>query len=57
MLMKLILFACFMPLPIILYFVLRNETKAKKNLILGVTLPLDARGDGMVQALCKNTGS
>lgn len=54
MLMKIILFACCIPLPIILYFVLRNETKPKKNLILGVTLPVDARTDGAVEALCTN---
>ncbi len=52
MLMKIILFACFAPLPLILYFVLRNETKPKKNLILGVTLPADARMDSAVKALC-----
>lgn len=43
-----ILYLCIVPV----YFVLRNETKPKKNIILGVTLPYDARQDAAVQAIC-----
>lgn len=52
MVLKIILFVCFIPIPIVMYFVMLNEVKAKKNLILGVTLPLDARLDDNVKALC-----
>lgn len=31
-------------LPILLYFMLRNETKFKKNIAVGVTLPFEGRG-------------
>lgn len=34
-----------------MYFLLKNECKPKKNIILGVTLPLEAQGDGEVQAV------
>ncbi|MEL4105315.1 DUF5808 domain-containing protein [Oscillospiraceae bacterium WX1] len=43
MIFQLIMLFCFIPVPIILYFVMRNEAKPKKNLILGVTLPHDVR--------------
>ena len=43
-----ILYLCIIPV----YFVLRNETKPKKNIVLGVTLPYDARQDAAVQAIC-----
>ena len=49
---RIILFACFIPIPIIMYFFLLNEVKPKKNLILGVTLPNYARQDDSVKSLC-----
>lgn len=36
-----------------LYFMLRNETKFKKNIVLGVTLPKEAHDDPDVQAVLK----
>ena len=33
------------------YFMLRNETKFKKNIVLGVTFPYTARDDADVQEL------
>jgi len=48
------LFACmYMVLPII-YFMLRNLSKPKKNLILGVTLPLEARQEANVLNICRS---
>lgn len=45
------IFICmYMVLPI-LYFVLRNESKPKKNIVLGVTLPYTARDSREVQAI------
>ena len=43
-----VLYLCLIPI----YFMLRNETKPKKNIILGVTLPFEARQDAAVQAIC-----
>lgn len=43
-----VLYLCLIPV----YFMLRNETKPKKNIILGVTLPYEARQDAAVQAIC-----
>ncbi len=34
---------CFFPILPIVYFILKNETKPKKNIIVGVTLPYEAR--------------
>ena len=53
MIMKIVLFLCMAPVPLILYFVLRNEAKPKKNMILGVTLPKDARTDPRVLAVVR----
>ena len=53
MLLNIILFVCFIPIPFILYFVLRNEARPKKNIILGVTLPLEARQNSAVAAVVK----
>lgn len=53
MLLKLILFFCFLPIPLILYFVLRNETKPKKNIILGVTLPPDFHQESAVSSVIR----
>ena len=51
--MSIILLACFLPIAFIIYFVMRNETKPKKNLILGVTLPHDARSDPAVACVIR----
>lgn len=45
----LMLYLCLIPI----YFMLRNETKPKKNIILGVTLPYEARQDAAVRAVCQ----
>lgn len=46
-----ILWACVIWLPLLLYCVLQNETKFKKNIAIGVTLPQEARQDTEVLAL------
>ncbi len=51
MLIKIILSVCFIPIPVIFYLVLRNEAKPKKNIVLGVTLPLSARADPSVTSV------
>lgn len=38
-------------LPILMYIMHRNETKFKKNLVIGVTLPYQAREDEAVQSI------
>ena len=53
MLMQIILGVCFLPVAVIIVLVMRNEAKPKKNIILGVTLPLDARESAAVQALVR----
>ena len=47
-----ILFVCFYLVLPILYVSMRNETRAKKNIVLGVTLPYDARHAPQVEAVC-----
>ena len=37
----------------IMYFVVRNEVKPKKNIILGATLPYGAAGDSDVEKVCR----
>lgn len=49
--MNLILWGCVIWIPAFLYVILRNETKFKKNLSLGVTLPQEAREDEQVLAI------
>ncbi len=44
-----ILYLCLIPV----YFMLRNETKPKKNIILGVTFPYEARQNAAVLAICE----
>ena len=53
MFINILMFVCFLPIPLIIFFVLRNETKPKKNLILGVTLPHDKREDPAVAGTVK----
>ena len=37
----LILWLCVIWMPVLMYFMLRNETKFKKNIAVGVTLPYE----------------
>ena len=53
MFFNILMVVCFFPIVPILYFVMRNYTKPKKNLIINVTLPLDAREDEQVLKYCK----
>ena len=53
MFMHIFMLAFLLPIPLIIFFVLRNEVKPKKNLVLGVTLPLDRREDPAVAAEVK----
>jgi uncharacterized membrane protein len=53
MIMQIILFFCLFPVLVILYFIMRNEAKPKKNIILGVTLPYDARENAAVLRIVK----
>ncbi len=46
--MNLILWGCVIWMPAFYYVILRNETKFKKNISLGVTLPQEAREDEAV---------
>lgn len=45
------MWAAALPVLPIMYFVQKNECKPKKNIIVGVTLPYEAQGDGEVLAL------
>ena len=47
---KVILWLCVIWVPLVLYFFLANETKFKKNIVIGTTLPFEARTDPDVQA-------
>ena len=38
-----ILWLCIIWMPLLIYFMLRNETKFKKNIAIGVTLPFEGR--------------
>lgn len=51
---RVIIFLCFYCVLPILYFMLRNETRAKKNIILGVTVPFSARESEGVRAVCES---
>ena len=49
-----ITFVCmYMILPIV-YFMMRNLSKPKKNIVLGVTLPLEARQEQSVLTVCRS---
>ena len=48
-----ILWLCVIWMPVLICGVLRNEAKMKKNIIVGVTLPYEARADEEVQANLK----
>lgn len=49
MIMKVILLVSIYPVLPIIYFVMRNEVKPRKNIIIGVTLPYEAREDETVR--------
>ena len=51
MLFRLILWLSLCWLSILMYFLLRNETKFKKNIVVEVTLPFEARTDANVMRL------
>lgn len=53
MVINIIMLICMYPVLPIMYYMLQNESKAKKNLILGVTLPYDARDTDSVTFICK----
>ena len=50
---QIIMWLCIGWLPILMYFMLQNETKFKKNIALGVTLPYDARKDEEVVSVLR----
>jgi len=50
--LNIIMFILFYPILLVMYFVLRNESKSKKNIILGVTLSYDLRSDRDVTDIC-----
>lgn len=51
MIFNIIMLLCMYPILPIMYFVLKNEAKPKKNIILGVTLPHIAREDSRVHVI------
>lgn len=50
--MNLFLLLCLYPILPVLYFMMSNETKPKKNIILGVTLPYTGLTDPRVAKVC-----
>ena len=52
--MNIFMAAIFFPILLIIYFILKNTSKPKKNLIISVTLPLEAREDEDVLAICES---
>lgn len=53
---KIILWLCALWIAPLIYFMMRNETRFKKNLAVGVTLPQSAREDGEVLSLLRRFG-
>lgn len=51
MIFRLIVWGSMAFLPVLIYFMLRNETKFKKNIVLEVTFPYQAREDAEVQKI------
>lgn len=51
--MTIFLAICFIPILPVMYFMLRNEAKAKNNLILSTTLPKEAWDDPRVTSIVK----
>ena len=56
MAMNIILAVSFVPVWGILYFMIKNYEKPKKNVILGVTLPHVAHEDPVVKGMCSSFG-
>jgi len=54
MALKLILWASIGWMPILMCVMLNNEAKFKKNIVVGVTLPHEAREDNDVLQILKN---
>ena len=52
--MKIILAVCFIPVWFVIYFILLNAVKPKKNIILGVTLPHNAQNETETQIICSS---
>ena len=55
---RLTLWGCMLPVLLIFYITMRNETKFKKNIVVGVTLPYAASLVGQLPAaagLCMPT--
>ena len=52
MIMNAILLLCMYPILAIMYFTLANETKPKKNIVLGTTLPYTSLRNPQVQEIC-----
>lgn len=50
---QILMLICMAPVMPIIYLMLANETKPKKNIVLGVTLPYEARTDLAVERVCK----
>ena len=48
--MNFIMWGCIIWLPILIYVLLKNETKFKKNIVIGITLPQEGRTDDEVIA-------
>ena len=53
MIINIIMLICMYPVLPIMYFMLKNESKAKKNIVLGVTLPYEARDTDEVTRINK----
>lgn len=53
---NLVLWAVILPVLPVMYFMLKNESKPKKNIIVGVTLPWEAQRDEGVLAILKRYG-
>jgi uncharacterized membrane protein len=52
MMFTIIIGVCFVSVWFILYFMMLNNLKPKKNIIIGVTLPHDAHDDPQTKAIC-----
>ena len=50
---NLLLWGCIIWLPWLMYAMLRNEARPKKNIIVGVTIPPDSQQDEEVLAIIK----
>ena len=53
MMMNLIMWGSIIWIIPLVYFMQKNETKFKKNIVIGVTLPFEAREDTQVQEILR----